>query len=149
MINNWFDDAIAKPYMRQKPLCVYGPNPHNRACVINFLIGYFKPMTHVEIRYAIDGLPDKQLIVVNDYELKYMALSRELLYAVRVSGILNVTKWIINSPILLPDCMTVDVKQPSPFPHTLATACELGIWTRQRERRINKTMLRTILKDGP
>lgn len=165
MINNWFDDAVMKPYMRQKPLCVYGPNAHNRECIINFLIGYFKPMTHIDVTYVdvMDGynawLLDRQLIIVGNYSLRHMALPRHLTHErlIRVASrlyegvkiILNVTKWIINSEILLPDCMTVDVKQLSPFPHTLASACELGIWTRQRERRINKTMLRTILKEKP
>lgn len=164
MINNWFDDAVMKPYMRQKPLCVYGPNAHNRACIINFLIGYFKPMTHIEVTYAniMDSynswLLDRQLIIVGSYALPRMGLPRCLTHegSIRVNlrthydkTVLNVTKWIINSEILLPDCITVDVKQLSPFPHTLASACELGVWTRQRERRINKTMLRTILKEGP
>lgn len=164
MADNWFDSAIKSPYLRQKPLCVYGPNAHNRSLVISFLKGYFHPMTNIDVSYrdVMDGhnawLLDRQLIVVSDYKLKHMDLPPGLLHASKLDikskvwhherHIDNVTKWIIDSEIILPDCVTLDIKHVEPFLiNNDEAAMDLGAWHRRRDKRLTKTFLRTVLNN--
>lgn len=156
MADNWFDSVIKSPYLRQKPLCVYGPNAHYRSLVISFLKSYFHPMTSIDVSYSdvMDGynswLLDRQLIIVSGCK---MALPSRLLYANKLDVksklwkhtrcIDNVTKWIINSEIILPDCVTLNIKCVEIDSHE--AAMDLGTWHRRRDKRLTKTFLRTIL----